>query len=124
MGSLRGHVCETLHDLRGDSVRRVHGAGYGRAEHMCSRGEPLGLRGLFFLCAGDVLAARVFGIRQEGVKPCRMVPSMKGRGTRQLHDVTGKVQHVRLRIAMQSARCASCRAGRACKFKNTINLEQ
>ena len=47
------------------------------------------------------MAARVVGIRQEGVNPCRMVPSMKGRGTRQLHDVTGKVQHVRLIIAAQ-----------------------
>ena len=59
------------------SVRRVHGAGYGRAEHMCSRGEPLGLRGLFLRCAGDVMAARVVGIRQEGVNPCLMVPSMR-----------------------------------------------
>ena len=47
------------------------------------------------------MAARVVGIRQEGVKPCRMVPSMKGRGTRQLHDVTGKVQRAWLRIAVQ-----------------------
>ena len=30
----------------GCSVRRAHGAGYGRAEHMCSWGEPLGVRGL------------------------------------------------------------------------------
>ena len=30
-----------------------------------------------------------------------MVPSMKGRGTVQLHDVTGKVQRARLRIAAQ-----------------------
>ena len=60
------------------SVRRMHSAGYGRAEHMCSRGEPLGLRGLFFLCAGDVMAAaRVVGVRQEGVNPCRMVPSIR-----------------------------------------------
>ena len=50
---------------------------------------------------GDVMAARVVGIRQEGVIPCQMVPSMKGRGTRQLHDVTGKVQRARLIIAMQ-----------------------
>ena len=42
-----------------------------------------------------------FGIRQEGVNPCRMMPSMKGRGTVQLHDVTGKVQGARLRIAAQ-----------------------
>ena len=31
--------------------------------------------------ARDVTAARVVGIRQEGVNPCRMVPSMEGRGT-------------------------------------------
>ena len=83
------------------SVRRVHGAGSGRAEHMCSRGEPLGLRGLFLRCAGDVMAARVVGIRQEGVNPCRMVPSMRDEVHVQLHDVTGKVQRARLRIAMQ-----------------------
>ena len=47
------------------------------------------------------MAARVVGIRREGVNPCRMVPSMKGRGTRQLHDVTGKVQHARLISAAQ-----------------------
>jgi len=28
------------------SVRRAHDAGHGRAEHMCSRGEPLEMRGL------------------------------------------------------------------------------
>ena len=50
---------------------------------------------------GDVMAARVVGIRQEGVNPCRMVPSMKGRGTVQLHEVMGKVQRARLRIAAQ-----------------------
>jgi len=26
---------------------------------------------------GDVMAARVVGIRQEGVNPCRVVPSMR-----------------------------------------------
>ena len=49
------------------------------------------------------MAARVVGIRQEGVNPCWMVPSMKGRGTRQLHDVTGKVQHARLIVAALDA---------------------
>ena len=87
------------------SVRRVHGAGYGWAEHICSRGEPLGLRGLLLGDAqGDVMAARVVGIRQEGVNPCRMVPSMRDEVHVPLHDVTGKVQ---------SARAASCRAGAA-----------
>ena len=84
------------------SVRRVHGAGYERAEHMSSRGEPLGLRDFFFFNAQVTSWLHVWlGIRQEGVNPCRMVPSMKGRGTRQLHDVTGKVQHARLIIAAQ-----------------------
>ena len=44
----------------------------------------------------------------------------EGRGTRQLHDVTGKVQHARLIVAVQSARCASCRAGCISKFKNKL----
>ena len=51
----------------------------------------------------------------------------------QLHDVTGEVQPARLiiaaqrrevRVAVQSARCASCRAGDAhFKFKIRIDLE-
>ena len=86
---------------------------------MCSRGEPLGLRGLFFFNARVTswLPARVVGIRQEGVIPCRMVPSMWDEVHGQLHDVTGEVQQARLIVAVQGARCASCRAGRACKFK-------
>ena len=50
------------------SVRRAHGAGYGRAEHMCSRGEPLETRGLLWDAQGDVMAARMVGIRQEGIE--------------------------------------------------------
>ena len=41
---------------------------------------------------GDVMAALVVGIRQEGVNPCRMVPFMRDEVHVQLHDVTGKVQ--------------------------------
>ena len=44
---------------------------------------------------GDVMAARVDGIRQEGLKPCRMVPSTRDEVHVQLHDVTGKVQSAR-----------------------------
>ena len=47
------------------------------------------------------LPAHVVGIRQEGVKPCRMVPSMRDEVHVQLHDVTGKVQRARLIIAAQ-----------------------
>jgi len=90
------------------SVRRVHGAGYGRAEHICSHGEPLGLRGLLLDAQGDVMDAHVVGIRQEGGNPCRMVPSMRDEVHVQLHDVTDKVQ---------SARAASCRAGDAQNLK-------
>ena len=68
---------------------------------MCSRGEPLGLRGLLLNAQGDVMDARVVGIRQEGENPCRMVPSMRDEVHVQLHDVTGKVQSARLRIAAQ-----------------------
>ena len=47
------------------------------------------------------MAAHVVGIRQEGVNPCRMVPSMRDEVHVQLHDVTGKVQHARLITAVQ-----------------------
>ena len=66
------------------------------------------------------MAARVVGIRQEGVKPCRMVPSMKGRGTRQLHDVTGKVQRARLRIAVQMHDVRVAALDTHLKFKNEL----
>ena len=51
------------------------------------------------------MAVRVVGIRQEGLNPCRMVPSKRDEVHVQLHDVTGKVQRARLIIAAQSARC-------------------
>ena len=63
------------------------------------------------------MAARVVGIRQEGVNPCRMVPSMKGRGTRQLHDVTGKVLSARLRVAVQKRDVRVSALDCAIKFK-------
>ena len=66
------------------------------------------------------MAARVVGIRQEGVNPCRMVPSMKGRGTRQLHDVTGKVQHARLIIAAQRRELRVAALDAHCKFNNGL----
>ena len=45
----------------------------------CARVEnPSDSEVFFFLNAqGDVMAARVVGIWQEGVNPCRMVPSMR-----------------------------------------------
>ena len=60
----------------------------------------------FYARVTSWLPARVVGIRQEGVKPCRMVPSMWDEVYVQLHDVTDKVQHARLIVAVQ--RCANC----------------
>ena len=97
------------------SLRRAHNAGHGRAEHMCSRGEPLGMRGLLWDAQGDVMAARVVGIRQEG----ESLPdgAIRG-GTRyasSCHDVTGKVQ---------GARAASFRAGAAQNLKKNGEQQQ
>ena len=60
----------------------------------------------FYARVTSWLPARVVGVRQEGVKPCRMVPSMRDEVHVQLHDVTGKVQQARLIVAVQ--RCARC----------------
>ena len=46
----------------------------------------------FLDAQGDVMAARVVGIRQERLNPCRMVPSMRDEVHVQLHDFTGKVR--------------------------------
>ena len=69
---------------------------------MCSRGESLRSRGLFFFNARVTSWLHVWcRIRQEGVIPCRMVPSIRDEVHVRLHDVTGKVQHARLIIAAQ-----------------------
>ena len=64
------------------SVRRAHDASHGRAEHMCSHGEPLEMRGLLWDAQGDVMAARVVGIRQEGIKSLPDGAVQEGRGAR------------------------------------------
>ena len=107
------------------SVRRVHGAGYGRAEHMCSRGEPLGLRGLFLRCAGDVMATRVGRNPAGGIETLPDGAVHEGRDTRQRPDVMGKVQRARLRIAVQKrdVRVAALELRVKKKRKKRINLE-
>ena len=60
----------------------------------------------FYARVTSWLPARAVGIRQEGVIPCRMVPSMWDEVHVQLRDVTGKVQQARLIVAVQ--RCAMC----------------
>ena len=59
----------------------------------CARVESPSDREVFFFFNARVtswLPARVVGIRQEGVIPCRMVPSMGDEVHGQLHDVTGR----------------------------------
>ena len=60
---------------------------------MCSRGEPLGVRGLLLGMRRVMSWLYVWsGIRQEGLNPCRIVPPMRDEVHVQLHDVTGKGQ--------------------------------
>ena len=71
------------------------------------------------------MAARVVGIRQEGVNPSRMVPSIRDEVHVQLHDVTGRVQQARLIVAVQ--RCAMCELPcwtRIVNFKNELIWKQ
>ena len=77
MGSPRERVCE---------------APTSRA-HMFVWGTPRTAR-FAFNAQGDVMAARVVGIRQEGESLLDGAVH-EGRGTVQLHDVTGKVQGAR-----------------------------
>ena len=76
----------------------------------CARVESPSDREVFFFFNARVtswLPARVWvGVRQEGVIPCRMVPSKWDEVHVQLHDVTGEVQQARLIVAVQ--RCANC----------------
>jgi len=101
------YACPGLHEKsRGFGVRVTssgiprHGLRTGRA-HVLAWGTPRNAR-LAWDAQGDVVAARMVGIRQEG-DPCQMVPSEKGRGARSAnscHDVTGK-----------RAQVATCHAG-------------
>ena len=92
-GSPGGHVCEALCGLR--SVFCSQGARRrlrtGRA-HVLAWGTPRNAR--FALNAqGDVMAACVVGIRQEGIKSLPDGAVQEGRGTRSAnsrHDVTQK----------------------------------
>ena len=86
---------------------------------MCSRGEPPSDCEVCFFYARVTswLPARVVGVRQEGVIPCRMVPSMWYEVHVQLHDVTGKVQPARLIIAAQRRELRVAVLEGAYKFK-------
>ena len=120
MGSLRGHVCETLRDLRG--VLCSQGARCrlrtGRARVLAWRTPRIARFVLFFYArVTSWLPARVVGSPAGGSNSLPDGSVHVGRGARQLPDVTGKVQHVRLCLPCKGARGASCRAGRAGKFK-------
>ena len=73
----------------------------------CARVEsPSDCEVCFFLCAGDVMAARVVRDPAGGSESLPDGSVHEGRGTRQQHDVTGKVQHARLIVAVK--RFAMC----------------
>ena len=78
MGSLHGHVCETLRGLRGvfcsQSARRRLRT--GRAHVLVWR-TPRIARFVFGYAQVTSWLHVWFGIRQEGVNPCRMVQSMR-----------------------------------------------
>jgi len=77
-------VCETRRGLRSvfcsQSVRRR--SRMGRA-HVFAWGTPRNAR-FAFNAQSDVMAARAVGIRQEGLNPCRMVPSKRDEVRKQL----------------------------------------
>ena len=66
------------------------------------------------------MAARVVRNPAEGSESLPDGTVHEGRGTRQLHDVTGKVQRARLRIAVQMH---VVRVAARFKFKQRINSE-
>ena len=65
------------------------------------------------------MAARVGWNPAGGSKALPDGAVHQGRGTRQLHDVTGKVQHARLIVAVQ--RCAMCELPRWTRILNFLN---
>ena len=103
------------------SVRRMHGAGYG-GQSTCARVENPSDREVcfFFFFNARVtswLPARVVGDSAGGSNSLPDGAVHVGRGTRQLHDVTGKVQQVRLCLPCKDARGASAVLDAHCKFK-------
>ena len=84
------------------TVQVTHGGTCARVENPSDREVCF----FFYARVTSWLPARVVRVRQEGVIPCRMVPSMWDEVHVQLHDVTGKVQQARLIVAVQ--RCAMC----------------
>ena len=84
MGSPGGRVCETLRGLRSvfcsqSARRRLQ---MGRA-HVLAWGTPRSAR-FAWNAQRDVMAARVVGIRQEGLNPGWMVPSKRDELSEQL----------------------------------------
>ena len=119
MGSLREHVCETLRDLRG--VLCSQGARCrlqtGGAHVLAWRAPRIARFVFFYARVTSWLPARVVGVWQEGVIPCRMVPSTWDEVHVQLHDVTGKIQHARPIISAQRREVRVAALECACKFK-------
>ena len=106
-GSLRGHVCETHRGLRGvfcsQSARRRLRT--GRAHVFAWRTPRIARFFFFYNAQGDIMAARVVRDPAGGSVTLPDGAVHKGRGTRQLHDVTGKVHVHGCELPRRSAMC-------------------
>ena len=107
MGSPGGCVCEAPCGLRSvfcsQSVRRRSRT--GRA-HVLAWGTPRNA-GLAWDAQGDVMAARMVGIRQEGIKSLPDGAVQEGRGARSAnscHDVTGKERGLQIAALVHTKR--------------------
>ena len=63
-------------------------------------------------------------VRQEGIIPCRMVPSMWDEVHGQLHGVSGRVQRARLIIAAQVRKVRVAVLDAHLNLKQRINSER
>ena len=107
MGSVREHVWDPVWPARcvllaECTVQVTHGGTCARVENPSEREVCF-----FYARVTSWLPARVVRDPAGGSNPCRMVPSMWDEVRVQLHDVTGKVQQVRLCLPCKDARGAS-----------------
>ena len=121
MGSPGGRVCEALRGLRSVLCSQIarRRSQPGRA-HVFAWGTPRNA-GFALNAQSDVMAARVVGIRQEGLNPCRMVPSEEGQGARTA-AMTSR-QRCAAVNCHAGVQVASCRAGDA-QFEEEKKVEQ
>ncbi len=114
MGSPGGRVCETLPWPAQGVLFAERTAQVTDGQSTCARvGNPSECEVCFWGAQSDVMAARVVGIRQEGVNPCRMVPS---KGTR----YTCSCMTSRSRCKVRELRVAALVLRKIWKKKNNL----